>query len=81
MSHIGVARDLAAVLNHNNIKCQLNFADISAFKEGSEKPLSIEIKDEKSCPRYAGISIKNIKVKAHQLGYKKTSIYWINSNK
>ena len=64
MSHIGVARDLAAVLNHNNIKCQLNFADISAFKEGSEAPLSIEIKDEKSCPRYAGISIKNVKVKA-----------------
>ena len=64
MSHIGVARDLAAVLNHNNIKCQLNFADISAFKEGSEKPISIEVKDEKSCPRYAGISIKNVKVKA-----------------
>ena len=33
MSH-RVARDLAAVLNHNNIKCQLNFADISSFKEG-----------------------------------------------
>tara|TARA_B100001057_G_scaffold267502_1_gene267622 strand:+ start:7522 stop:9945 length:2424 start_codon:yes stop_codon:yes gene_type:complete len=64
MSHIGVARDLAAVLNHNNIKCQLNFADISEFKEGLEKPLSIEVKDEKSCPRYAGISIKNVKVKA-----------------
>ena len=62
MSHIGVARDLAAVLNHNNIKCQLNFADTSAFKEGVEAPLSIEIKDEKLCPRYAGISIKNIKV-------------------
>ena len=64
MSHIGVARDLVAVLNHNNIKCQLNFADISAFKEGSKEPLSIEVKDEKSCPRYAGISIKNVKVKA-----------------
>ena len=64
MSHIGVARDLAAVLNHNNIKCQLNFADVSGFKEGSEKPLSIEVKDEKSCPRYAGISIKNVKVKS-----------------
>ena len=64
MSHLGVARDLVAVLNHNNIKCQLNFADISAFKEGSEEPLFIEVKDEKLCPRYAGISIKNVKVKA-----------------
>ena len=64
MSHLGVARDLVAVLNHNNIKCQLNFADISAFKEGSEEPLFIEVKDEKLCPRYAAISIKNVKVKA-----------------
>ena len=64
MSHIGVARDLAAVLNHNNIKCQLNFPDISSFKEGVEEPLFIEVKDQKSCPRYSGISIKNVKVKA-----------------
>ena len=64
MSHIGVARDLVAVLNYNNIKCLLNFADISAFKEGSEEPLFIEVKDEKLCPRYAGISIKNVKVKS-----------------
>ena len=64
MSHIGVARDLAAVLNHNNIKCQYNFADISAFKEGKNIPLNIEVKDEKACPRYAGICIENVKVEA-----------------
>ena len=54
MSHIGVARDLAAVLHHNNIDCKLEFPDISSFKEGSEKGFSIEVKDYKACPRYAG---------------------------
>lgn len=62
MSHIGVARDLAAVLHHNNIDCKLEFPDISSFKEGSEKGFSIEVKDHKACPRYAGLNLENIKV-------------------
>jgi phenylalanyl-tRNA synthetase beta chain len=62
MSHIGVARDLAAVLHHNNIDCKLEFPDISSFKEGSEKGFSIEIKDYKACPRYAGLNLENITV-------------------
>jgi len=62
MSHIGVARDLAAVLHHNNIDCKLEFPDISSFKEGSEKGFSIEVKDYKACPRYAGLNLENIKV-------------------
>ena len=62
MSHIGVARDLAAVLHHNNIDCKLEFPDISSFKEGSEKGFSIEVKDYKACPRYAGLNLENITV-------------------
>ena len=62
MSNIGVARDLAAVLHHNNIDCKLEFPDISSFKEGSEKGFSIEVKDYKACPRYAGLNLENIKV-------------------
>ena len=62
MSHIGVARDLAAVLHHNNIDCKLEFPDISSFKEGNEKGFSIEVKDHKACPRYAGLNLENIKV-------------------
>ena len=43
-----------------------------------EEPLSIEVKDEKSCPRYAGISIKKCKSKSlTRLATKKTSIYRI----
>ena len=62
MSHIGVARDLAAVLHHNNIDCKLEFPDISSFNEGSEKGFSIEVKDYKACPRYAGLNLENINV-------------------
>ncbi|MBL6657552.1 MAG: phenylalanine--tRNA ligase subunit beta [Flavobacteriales bacterium] len=62
MSHIGVARDLAAVLHHNNIDCQLKFPDISSFKEGNEKGFSIEVKDYEACPRYVGLTIENITV-------------------
>ena len=62
MSHIGVARDLAAILHHNNIDCKLEFPDISSFKQGSEKGFSIEVKDYKACPRYAGLNLENIKV-------------------
>lgn len=62
MSHIGVARDLAAVLHHNNIDCKLEFPDISSFKEGNNKTFEIEVKDLKACPRYAGLNIENVKV-------------------
>ena len=64
MSHIGVARDLAAILNHNNIKCELKFPEINTFKEGSEKAFTVEVKDQNACPRYAGLNIKNVKIEA-----------------
>lgn len=62
MSHIGVARDLAAVLHHNKIECKLEFPDISSFKEGDKKAFAIEVKDFDACPRYAGLNIENVKV-------------------
>ena len=64
MSHIGVARDLAAILKHNNIDCTLTPPSVEKFKEGKNTPLNIEVKDENACPRYAAISIENIKVEA-----------------
>ena len=64
MSHIGVARDLAAILNHNNIKCELKFPEVNTFKEGSEKAFTVEVKDQNACPRYAGLNIKNVKIEA-----------------
>ncbi len=62
MSHYGVARDLAAVLQHKNIPCgKLKVPDTTNFKAGNSK-LTIEVKDQDACPRYVGVKISNLKV-------------------
>lgn len=64
-SHIGVARDLAALLNFRNksrnYQLQIPSVDDFAIKS-NDLDIDIEIVDEQACPRYSGISIKNIKV-------------------
>ncbi len=70
-SHLGIARDLAAVIN--NFGCSasasvdrksLKFPDISGFHPDPEvKKISIEIEDKKACPRYSGLTIQGITVR------------------
>ncbi|MFN3556612.1 MAG: phenylalanine--tRNA ligase subunit beta [Bacteroidales bacterium] len=64
-SHMGVARDLAAVINHlephRNIA--LNRPSLDAFRVASNAtPVEIRIEDPSACPRYAGLCISGIKV-------------------
>lgn len=64
-SHIGVARDLAAVLNYrfNNRDHQLQLPSVDAFKvDNHELEIDVEIVDTDACPRYTGVTLKNIKV-------------------
>jgi phenylalanyl-tRNA synthetase beta chain len=62
MSHYGVARDLAAALQHKNIPCgKLTLPELTSFKEGDTK-LNIEVKDNEACPRYVGVKISNLKI-------------------
>jgi phenylalanyl-tRNA synthetase beta chain len=65
MSHIGVARDVCAYLSHHEDKefrpkypypAQLEITDNSI-------PVTVTIVNETACPRYSGISIKNIIIK------------------
>ena len=56
-SHLGVARDLRAVL-----KRPLHLPDVSSFKAGDGQSLQVEVRDTEACPRYAGIIISGIKV-------------------
>ena len=57
-SHIGIARDLAALKN-----IPYKFPEISKLKICSEKlPISVEIENYEACKRYMGICIKNINV-------------------
>lgn len=63
-SHIGVARDLAAVINHlkkESLKIKLPLVD-SFSNSDTTLPIDIEIKDSEACARYSGLCMKNIKV-------------------
>ncbi len=63
MSHLGVARDLKAGLTHLNVPVNFNTPSISKFNIDSKiRPIQIEIVNKDKCPRYAGITVKNVKI-------------------
>ncbi len=63
MSHLGVARDLKAGFMHLNEPVNFNTPSVSKFNIDSKiRPVQIEIIDKDKCPRYAGITIKNVKI-------------------
>ena len=64
MSHIGVARDLSAALSclHNK-EYLLKKPSLDNFKiDNHDLKIEIIVDDIKACPRYAGITIKDLKV-------------------
>ena len=68
-SHVGVARDLVAVLNHfdggpvENIRASLKLPDVSGFRiDNHDRPVTITVEDQEACPRYTGVTINNVKV-------------------
>jgi len=67
-SHYGVARDLAAYLKVNKAKKNNDFClkkpSIDAFKIDDNSPaVIVEVENSEACPRYSGLTIKNITVK------------------
>ena len=56
-SHLGVARELATVLN---LPLNMHTADLAGSDETVS--LNIELKDEDACPRYSGLVLNNIQV-------------------
>jgi len=70
MSHIGVARDIKAVLDNKefiqkgNKRKELILPSISAFKtENTDLDIDVIVEDTEACPRYAGVTISGIEVK------------------
>ena len=63
MSHIGVAKDVIAYLNHHN-KCslKLNLSEEPIKTSSSEHHPDIQIESDDKCKRYAGVVIENIEV-------------------
>jgi len=66
-SHIGVARDLAAVINNlagNFSKVVLNYPNVEDFKiDNHSLPIEVVVEDTLACPRYTGITLSGIEVK------------------
>ena len=63
-SHYGVARDLAAYLTANGAATAARLADVSAFGVDDAKalPVTVTVEDPAGAPRYAGVTVKGVKV-------------------
>lgn len=62
-SHIGVARDLFAYMQLNNIPCTFSYPDVSSFKEGEgDGAIPVDVRDFDGAPEYEGITIRDVKV-------------------
>lgn len=64
-SHLGVARDLCAILNskNNTHECQTDIKGLHELPEGAPTDaLQIIIENAEACKRYSGIAISGIKV-------------------
>lgn len=66
MGHIGVARDLIAYLNlHENANLSLNLTDVQELnKKNDSVSINVQVENAEWCPRYAGISLSGVEVKA-----------------
>jgi phenylalanyl-tRNA synthetase beta chain len=66
MSHIGVAKDVCAYLSHHNrqpAKPKLPF--VNQFKADNHAlPVKVTVENNDACPRYTGITISGVTVKA-----------------
>ncbi|MGM9829457.1 MAG: YtpR family tRNA-binding protein, partial [Muribaculaceae bacterium] len=63
-SHYGVARDLACWLKQNGYKCSLKKPAVDAFAiDKQDGGIEVRVEDTTACPRYSGVTIRNVQVK------------------
>lgn len=63
ISHIGVARDLAAAINLTN-DCKITRPSVDAFKiDNNNLSILVDVQDVEKCPRYSGVTLSGIEVK------------------
>jgi phenylalanyl-tRNA synthetase beta chain len=63
-SHLGVARDLAALLNIQQQNVNLNYPAVDNFRtNGKQSPVTVKVEDVEACPRYTGLCITGVTVK------------------
>lgn len=66
MSHIGVARDVVAWINHHeNKSISVIMPSVKAFKPDAQVPvMPVTVENIDACPRYAGLVIRNVQTGA-----------------
>ncbi|HRH38495.1 MAG TPA: phenylalanine--tRNA ligase subunit beta, partial [Flavobacteriales bacterium] len=64
MGHVGVARDLIAAINYREGKqLKLKLPDVSGYAQDDDaRSIAVEVRDAKACPRYAGVTLTNVRV-------------------
>lgn len=68
LSHIGVARDLAAIFNR---KVKYPEVNLKETDDRIEKYASVEVQDAQGCPRYTARMIRNVTIKESPAWLKK----------
>lgn len=67
-SHIGVARDVVAVLNtRNGENLKINWPEVDTSitvnqKAAAKDAINVTVENQELCPRYSGLTIRNVKV-------------------
>lgn len=62
-SHIGVARDLVAVLNtRRNANLQIQYPQLAQLPQVGSTPVTVEVVNPELAPRYSGLLLTGIKV-------------------
>lgn len=63
MSHLGVARDVAAYLTHHQKETRVKQPYANGFKaDNNNAPIKVTIENVIDCPRYAGVTISGVNV-------------------
>ncbi len=62
-SHYGVARDLSAWMKRHGMATRLHRPSVDAFKiDRPDGGIPVEVENAEACPRYCGITVRNVKV-------------------
>lgn len=63
MSHLGVARDVAAYLTHHQKETRVKQPYANGFKaDNNDAPIKVTVENSTDCPRYAGVTISGVTV-------------------
>lgn len=63
VSHLGVARDVAAYLTHHQKETRVKQPYANGFKaDNNDAPIKVTIENATDCPRYAGVTISGLTV-------------------